>query len=197
MELEELKNNWQAVNSQATTNILSPVKINEMTQKKYAAAINKIKYPEWAGSIVCLVSAAYILANLNKLNTTFFMVAGIIAIATLVLLPLLSLLSIYALHTVSDVNKPYAETIRQFALKKIRFQRLQKLNAVFSSLLLVSLILVTPKLVKDVDISRSTYFWVLAFPLGYLYLLFISALVKRLYYKALKQAEELLQEVAP
>ncbi|HVI45248.1 MAG TPA: hypothetical protein VM802_10275 [Chitinophaga sp.] len=66
---------------------------------------------------------------------------------------------------------------------------------VLSYLLLVVIVLLLPKILEGKDISHNKYFWILSFPCGYIFLLFVSAWVKKSYRKTLQQAEEVLREV--
>ncbi|HEY4151380.1 MAG TPA: hypothetical protein VGM41_20720 [Chitinophagaceae bacterium] len=166
-----------------------------MTQKKYYSRLNKIKYPEWIGSAICVLAAAYIGFNFGQLDNVFFQFTGILAILLLLIIPALGLMSLSQFNIIDDSNKPYTETLRQFAVQKVRFQKFQKINAFLSYLLLVTVIILLSKLFKGRDMSKNYYFWSLAFPIGYVYLLLLLKLVKKFYGKALRQAEELLKEL--
>lgn len=196
MELDDLKNHWESVTNQTNNqNILTPKIIDQMTQKKYYSKIKKIKYPELIGGIVCLLGLSFIGFNFNKLDTVFLQVTGVITILLLMLLPTISFLSLKQFNLADDLNKPYAESIKQFAIQKLRFIKYQKLNACLNYLLLVTIIFLMPKFFFGKDITTANHFWIFAFPVGFIFLLFSSIWVKRIYSKALKQAEELLTEV--
>ncbi|MEP7255001.1 MAG: hypothetical protein ABI666_04450 [Ferruginibacter sp.] len=197
MELDDLKKDWEAVNDQtAKQNNLTPEIIDQMTKKKYYTAINKIKYPEWAGAIICWLAAAFIGFHFNRLDTIFFQIAGIAAILIFLLLPAISIISLNRFNLINDPNKPYAETLRLFAVQKLKFQKFQRANVLFSYLLAAITVIVLPKLFYVKDITHSNnYFWVLAFPLGYIFILFFSKWVMKFYNRKLNQAEELLKEL--
>ncbi len=196
MELDDLKNEWESVGRQTEKqNNLTPKMIDQMTQKKYYSRLNKIKYPEWIGSAICVLSAAYIGFNFNKLDNVFFQFTGVLAILLLLIMPAIGLISLSRFNVIDDSNKPYIETLRQFSVQKLRFLKFQKINAFLSYLLLVTVIILLSKLFKGRDMSRNYYFWTLAFPIGYIYLLLLLKLVKKFYGKALRQAEELLKEL--
>ena len=196
MELDDLKNDWEAVARQAARqNILTSKIINQMTQKKYYSKISKIKYPELIGGIVCLVGLSFIGINFNKLDTVFLQSIGVITILLLMILPTISFLSLTQLNLTDDLDKPYVEIIKQFANQKIRFQRYQQANVFLCYLLLVAIIILLPKFFYGKDIAYSKYFWIFAFSFGYIFLLFFSKWVKKSYYKTLNQAEELLKEI--
>jgi hypothetical protein len=196
MELDDLKNDWNEVNKPITAQpALTPGMIDAITQKKYSVVIQKIKYPEWIGSIVCLGASVYIMVNFSRLTTLYMQSIGIVSILLLLVMPAIGLLSMQRLAINDAVNKPYAAVLKQFAFQKIQFRKLQKLNIFLSYLLLVIMIVLLPMLFKGKDITLHNYYWVFAFPLGYIYLLFFSKLVKRYYDHSLKQAEELLKEL--
>lgn len=52
-----------------------------------------------------------------------------------------------------------------------------------------------PKFFNGKDITDNKYFWIFAFPFGYIFLVFVSKWVKKFYHNSLYQAEELLKEL--
>lgn len=197
MELDDLKKDWESVSTQtAKQNNLTPEIIDQMIHKKYHATINKIRYPEWGGAIICWLAAAFIGFYFYKLDTVFFRATGIAAILIFLLLPVISLISIPRLNLITNLNKPYAEILRQFAVQKLRFQKFQRANVLCSYLVLVISIILLPKLFYGKDITHSnTYFWIFAFSLGYIFLVFFSRWVMKFYNKSLNEAEELFKEL--
>ena len=198
MELDILKSDWEATTNQGIkANILTSKTIDQMTLKKYRTKIKKIKYPEFIGGIVCFMGLSFIGFNFSKLDTHFFQAIGILSILLLIILPLLSFLSLIQFSTAGNLDKPYIETIQQFANQKIRFQKFQKANAFLSYLLLVATVILLPKFFSGKDITFSKSFWTFAFSFGYIFLLFFSKWVKKYYSNSLRQAEELLKETQP
>lgn len=196
MQLDELKKIWDNTKNpvEKQQNLTSKM-IDQMTQKKYHSKIKKIAYPEIIGIIICLISAFYIVVNFYKLDTTFLQGAGIVSILLLVTLSILSLLSLRQLTIPEDVNRPYATTLKIFATQKLQFFKLQKINAVLSYLLLVSILILMSKYFDDRDITGIKNFWIYSFSFGYLFLLFYSKWVAKYYKKTVEQSEELLQDL--
>jgi hypothetical protein len=196
MELEDLKNTWEDINNHATKQQNLTVKmIDQMTQTEYYSNFKKIAYPEITGVIICLIGASFIGLNFYKLDTTFLQGAGIVSILLLLTLSIISLLSLRQFTMPGDVNKPYAETLRKFAVQKIQFHKLQKINITLSYLLLVAIIILLSKFFGGKDITDSKYFWIFSFSFGYIFLLFYSKWVFKHYNKTLRQMEELLKEL--
>lgn len=196
MELDDLKNSWEDINKQVDKQQnLNPKIIGEMTRNKYNASLHKIIYSEVIGTLICFAGAVYIGFNFGKLDTVFLQVAGILAILLLVALPVISLLSVRHFNMPADVSKPYAETLKAFAVQKIRFHKFQQINVMLSYLLLVDTIVLMSKFFSDKDISDNKYFWIFSFPLGYIFLLFFSKWVSKKYNNTLRQAEKLLKEL--
>ena len=162
---------------------------------KYHSKLKKIKLPEIMGSIVCLAAAVFIGFSFDKLDSLFLRGAGILSFLLLLALPIISLQSTQQLSKVGDLKKPYAETLKEFALGKIRFIRLQKLNVTLSYLLLVAMIVLLPRLFANRDISNNKYYWIFSFSFGYIFLVFYSKYVMRRYRETLQQSEELLKEI--
>ena len=196
MELDDLRNTWNNANNQAAQqHNLSPKIIDQMTEKKYYSKIKKIAYPEFIGITVCLIAAVFIGLNFYKLETAFLQGVGMVSILLLLALSIISLLSLRKFNINEDLNKPYAETLKTFAIKKLHFYRLQKINITLCYLLLVTIIILLSKLLNDVDLTTSKYFWTFSFSFGYIFLLFYSKWVLKYYKKSLSQAEELLHEL--
>ncbi|MGF2413906.1 hypothetical protein [Ferruginibacter sp.] len=197
MELDDLKNTWNNMSNEVQQQPhLNTEKINQMTSSKYHSRIKKIAYPEMAGIFICITGVAFTLFNFSKLNTVFFQATAVVAIAVLLLLSAISWISIRRLNVTGDVNKPYAATLKNFAVQKIRFHKLQKINVTLSYLLLVCIIILLPKFFTGKDITSNNSFWIFAFSIGYIFLLFYSKWVAKYYSKSLRQAENLLKELA-
>lgn len=195
MELDDLKNDWESANHQAQKQtVLTPKVIISMTQKKYQSKIKNIKYPELIGGIICIFGLSFICFNFKKLDTLFLQSVGVVAVLVLVILPLLSFLILKKFNSV-NFDKPYIETVKQFANQKIRFLKYQRVNAFLNYLLLVTIIILLPKFFYDKNIAINKTFWIIAFPVGYIFVMFFSSWVKNIYGNSLRQAEELLKEV--
>lgn len=196
MELEDLKNSWEDISNQVSKKQnLNPQIIDQMTKNKYHSNLKKIAYPEFAGVLVCLMGAIYTAFNFGKLDTCFLQATGAVSILLLLMLSVLSLLSLYKFSSNTDFNKSYAETLKGFAVLKIRFYKLQKINVTLGYLLLVTTIILFSKFFAARDITDSKYFWTFSFSFGYIFLLFYSKWVSKYYTNTLRQTEELLKEL--
>lgn len=197
MELDDLKKAWEDISNQVNKNeSLNPQIIDQMTKNKYQANLKKIAYPEFAGVLICLMGAIYIAFNFGKLDTYFLQITGVVSIMLLLILSVLSLLSLQKFNRNIDLNKSYAETLKVFAVQKLQFHKFQKINVTLSYLLLVTTIILFSKFFAAKDITDSKYFWTFSFSLGYIFLLFYSKWVTKYYKNTLRQAEELLKELA-
>ncbi|MFV8325223.1 hypothetical protein [Flavobacterium sp. ZS1P14] len=192
MELDDLKKSWEAVNPKEK---IDAKMIDQITQDKYTSNFKKIVYPEIIGILICFLGAIYIGLNIQELDTNLLKGTGILAIVLLVVIPIISLVSILQFKSVGDVNKQYAETLKDFAVQKIQFHHLQKINVTLSYLLLVTIIILFSKLFGKNDITESKMFWVFSFTLGYVFLLFYSKWVGKYYKNTLQQSEDLLKEL--
>ncbi len=196
MELDELKSNWEQINSQlAKQKNLTPKGIDKMTKAKYHGRLNKIIYPEIMGAIVCALGAIYIGISFYKLDTPILQIVGFMTLLLLLILPVLSLISLRKFMIIGDPNNSHVYTLRRFAVQKIRFNRIQKISITLSYLLMAAIIILSSKLLVGKDITLSKYFDILAFSLGYIFILFFSKWVLKNYNKSLREAEELLNEL--
>ena len=196
MELDELKSDWENRNNRPTNqNSLTSKMIDQMIQTKYDSKLNKIRYPEIGGGLVCAIAIVFIACNFNELDTSVTRCMGAIAIVLLLLLPILSFLSLSKLNFESAVNESHVEVLQQFAIDRLRFQRYQKMNVTLCYLLMVAIIILLPKFFYGKDMVINKAFWTFAFSFGYIFLLVFSGLISRYYGRSLNQAEELLREI--
>lgn len=199
MELDDFKNTWNEIGNQLNEKQSLNIKVlDSFSKKKFQTNLQKIALPEIIGSIICFGGAVFIGFQFNLLSTPFFKIVGVISIFLLILLPAISLFSILLLYKSADINKSYAETLKEFAVQKIKFCKLQKLNFTLSYLLMATLILlVTPLLGKNANtLSDNNFFFLVAFGFGYVVLLSFSKWVFKKYNNIIKQTKELLIELA-
>ncbi len=134
MELDDFKNTWDEMSNHIKAKQHLNLKIfDDMSKRKFHSSLKKIILPEIFASVICIGCAVFIGLNLDKLNTIFFKIVGVISILLFVLLPAISLMSIQQLYKSADIHKSYADTLKDFAVQKIKFCKLQKLNFVKSS----------------------------------------------------------------
>ena len=195
MDLDDLKTTWQNESNSALQNNLTTLIIDKMTQDKYQSKIKKITLPEIIGSIICAIAAGFIALNFNKLDTIILQAVGVASIIILLIISTLGILSLQQLNMKKELNKSYAETLKIFATQKQAFYKLQKINIILCYLLLVTIIVLLPKLFGDKNITEYKYFWLYAFSIGYIFLLLISKFVSKFYKKTLQQTEELLKDL--
>ena len=195
MELDDLKTNWQNENNSALQNNLTTLIIDKMTHEKYQSKIKKITYPEIIGSSICVIAAGFIALNFNKLDTIILQAVGVASIIIQLIISTLGILSLQQLNIKKDLNKPYAETLKIFATQKLAFYKLQKINIILCYLLMITIIILLPKLFGGKDITEYKYFWLYAFVTGYVFLFWFSKFVTKYYRKTLQQTQELLMEL--
>lgn len=196
MELNDLKEAWGNANKQTgDQGKLTSEMIELMTEKRFYSKTKRIAYPEIAGVIICIISVVFIGLNFKQLDTQFLKAAGMMAILMLLTLSVISLISLRYLNINVDFNNTYADTLRRFAVQKLQFFKLQKLNVTLCYILLVSVIILMSKLLSGRDLSESKYFWLFSFTFGYLFLSFYSNWVSKYYKKTVTEAEDLLKEL--
>lgn len=195
MELNDLKNAWDDASDKNHQHIITYKIIDQISQSKYNSKIKSISYPEIIGSVICFLATIFIGLNFYKLNSSFLQVVGLLSILALLSISIISFLSLKQLKLTNDFSKPYAETLKIFANKKLKFLKLQKINITLCYLLLVSMIILLSKFFTGIDLTNSKYFWIFSFSFGYIFLLFYAKWVKRFYNNTLHKSEELLKEL--
>ena len=197
MELDDFKNTWDDLSSRVKLNEnFKPQKLNKMKQSNIKKILNNIILPETAGSIVCIAFAIYIVFKFENLGTTTFQIIGILTILVLLILSAISLMSILPLYRITNLNKPYSDTLKDFANKRINFCKLQTLNFRLSYLLLVLTVLISSRLFGQNEITDSKYFFVFTFIFGVSFFLILSKWVAKNYKKSIRHTEELLKDLS-
>lgn len=195
MELEELKNTWQAMSKRVENQeFLTNQILEKMTREKYHSKINKIGYSEYIGTIICYIGAAYLIINFTKIDDILMQIFAIIAIALLFILPIISLKSLRAVKNINIASKTYMQAIEDFAKRKTRFHRLQKWNI---SLALFLMLVSIPVLsaIQGKDISQAPHFWILIFPISIAFFLAFAVWVLKSYNKILNETEKMLSDI--
>ena len=196
MELDDFKNTWDAMGKQVEQkqNFNSKT-FNKMGKRKFNSNLQKIAIPEIIASILCIAAAIYIGFQFNLLDTAVFRIAGVATILLLIVLPAISLFSVQQLYKATDIGKSYADTLKEFAIQKMKFYKLQKLNINLSYLLLAVLMIIITKLFGNHTNDENAYFMLFGFSFGYVVLLFFSKWVFKKYNRIIQQTENLLNEL--
>src|SRR6476620_1886807 len=119
MELDSIKQNWDAMSNQLKDqHLLNTQLIDQMTQAKFKSKLKRVTYPEIVGIIICLAGAVFIGVNFNKLATPFFKSVGVLSILLILSISLISFKSIQQFAFIGDTNKNYKETLTHFMVNK-------------------------------------------------------------------------------
>lgn len=195
MELEEMKNLWEGMSKKVEKQeLLTKNLLEKVTEQKYHSKLNKIRYSEMIGTIICYLGAVYLIMNFVKIDPLAEKIFAIIAIGLLLTLPVISLRSLNRMQNLPISSKTYLDTLNDFGKRKMRFQKFQKLNV---SLGLFLLIVAIPVLsaIKGVDLSETEHFWTLTFPISIIAFLGFAFWVFRSYKKSLEATEKLLSDI--
>lgn len=195
MELDEMKNTWQAISHQAKNQESKTTQlIEQMSSKNYHSKINRIRYSEYIGSIVCFGAVVYLIINFTKIESPLMQGFAIVALLLLFILPILSLKSLRGLNHINPASKTYLEAIEDFGNRKLRFQKLQKLNVSLGLFLMVIAIPVLSA-IQGKDLSLNPYFWTAVFPISIIFFLGFAYWVLRSYNKVLTDTERMLSDL--
>lgn len=195
MELEEMKNLWEGMSKKVEKQeLLTKNLLEKVTEQKYHSKLNKIRYSEMIGTIICYLGAVYLIMNFVKIDPLAEKIFAIIAIGLLLTLPVISLRSLNRMQNLPISSKTYLDALNDFGKQKMRFQKFQKLNV---SLGLFLLIVAIPVLsaIKGVDLSETEHFWTLTFPISIIAFLGFAFWVFRSYKKSLEATEKLLSDI--
>ena len=194
MELEEMKATWETLSKRIEKQEkLTNQMIEKMINQNYRSRLNKIAFPEYIGTVICYIGAAYLVINFTKIDTLLMQVFCIADILLLFILPIISLRSIRGIKNMHIATQGYSEAIREYATHSIRIQKIQKWSVAFGMFYILTSIPVLSS-IQGKDISSVPKFWTVIFPLGMIFFTVFSIWVLRYYNKILKEAEEILSE---
>jgi len=137
MQLEEMKNLWDEMSlkidsQQKLTNKL----IMEMTQQKFRNRFNTLSLYETSGTVICFLAATFILLNLDKMDTWYLMLCGILSLLILIILPILSLRALFGLKKLNLSKNNYKETLLEFSKRKKNMMLIQQFSVGISIVLM-------------------------------------------------------------
>lgn len=194
MELEELKAGWEKVSDQIDRQLHVNTKlIHKMTQQQYRSRLSHIAYPELLGSLFLLLMAGALLWNFDRLNTALLRIFGGLSAMLLLAMPVISLQSLRGLSLADVGVASYAETVREFAIRKRRFIRLQRLNKALATPFLIVITPTIVRLLDNKDVTREPNFWLIAIPVSLIVQFLLSRWAIRCYNRSMKQAEALIK----
>ena len=197
MALEDFKSTWDEMGKQVKGGKnFNPEIFNKMSKRKFNSNLQKIAIPEIIASVFCIGCAIYIGFQFDFLDTVLFKFVGVASISLLILMPAISLFSIQQLFKSTDIGKSYVETLKEFAVQKMKFCKLQKLNITLGYLLLAVLMILVTKLFGKHTNDENAYTMIFGFCFGYVVLLFFSKWVFKKYNKIIDQTEILLVELS-
>ncbi|MDC6351508.1 hypothetical protein PP178_08070 [Zeaxanthinibacter sp. PT1] len=197
MELEELQQVWTELSQEVEKQKkLNHKIIMEMTQQKYRRKFDKITRYETAGTVICILSAGFVLFNFDKLDTFFYQACGIFAIAFLVVLPTSVLLALRKIKAIDLINNPYKDTIVAYTKAKNRLLFLQRIGIFSSFIFFFVTLALTGKIMNDKDVFQETEIWYFIV-LVLIGLLFFSRWGYRMYLKITGSAEDLIEDIKP
>ena len=195
MELDEMKGLWENMSSELSRQkLLTDKMVVEMTRQKYRNQLRSISLPEMVGTVVCFAMAVYILFNFGQLDTWYLALCGILSASFCLVLPILSMRSILRLGKI-DLHSSYRETLKQYALEKGRFVRIQKAAFYLGFIFLLVVLPVAGKLMKDKDLLLDGKLWIWYIPFGLIFHFLFSKWVWKHYSSVTENARNLLEEL--
>lgn len=198
MELEEMKNTWQAMSKRLEKQeILTSQLIENMTQKKYKSKFSKLLTYEIIGTVVCYTSAIFLMINFEKLDTWYLMAFGLITLISLLVLPVITLRKLHTMKRLNIANSSHTDVLIEFHKAKNALLVNQKITLYISILLAVIILPVTSKIFNDKNLFEAEYINNLWFylPILLAFLFVLSRWVFKGYKSATNSAEKVLNEI--
>ncbi|AZQ58306.1 hypothetical protein EJ994_05595 [Maribacter sp. MJ134] len=196
MELEEMKSQWVDMSHKVDQQkILTDQLIIDLTKERFNTKMRAISVPESISALMCFAAVLFIISNFNSLDVWYLKLSGVFAIIACLVLPVLSLKSIQKMKSVHISKSTFKETVEAYAKGKSKFMQIQKISFYTSFLVLVALVIVFGKIIKDIDVFTMTekLNWLVPSGIGVLFI--FSQWVLKKYKKATESANTILQEL--
>lgn len=195
MELNDLKNLWNQAPVPDHSKNEPASMVNQFTKNQFRSRINRIAFYEWLGSFLCMGFIPIIGYQMQNLKTAGYQFAAVATMLLLLSISAISIRSIMQLRSGINLCNTYAQSLNEFARRRIQFGQLQRYNVFLCYPLLVCCVLLMAELFAKKDLLHNAYFWTFSLSGGYILLLFLSRWVNRYYSKTLDQANSILQDV--
>lgn len=175
--------------------ILTDQLIIDLTKERFNTKMRAISVPESISALMCFAAVLFIISNFNSLDVWYLQLSGVFAIIACLVLPVLSLKSIQKMKSVHISKSTFKETVEAYAKGKSKFMQIQKISFYTSFLVLVALVIVFGKIIKDIDVFTMTekLNWLVPSGIGVLFI--FSQWVLKKYKKATESANTILQEL--
>lgn len=195
MELEEMKTLWGEMSVEIERQKkLTDSLIIKMIHMNYKTKLQKIVIPETIGSLICLASVAYLLFNLQMLDTWYLIVCGVVSMVLLAVIPLLSLRAIWNFRSVNISGNNYKETLTEYAKARTGFIFVQKMSYYLAALLLVFSLPVLVRVMGRKDPFMDSKLWI-SYAVMFLFFSFFARWIFKCYVKATNDAGDILKEL--
>ncbi len=192
MDITEIQSIWSemSIELEKQKKLTNEV-ILKMTQQQYRDRMNKIKYPEIFGGLVCLAVALLILFHFHELDTWPLRVCGAISLLVIIILPILSFKAIKQMDSVNIIESDYKQALTDFAKGKQQFLNVQKLSVYLGFALLLTSSVVFAKLMGGENIlsAEKMKSILISLPFGLIFFIFFTRWV-------IKRSKEKLNSVA-
>jgi hypothetical protein len=196
MELQELQTLWSQVSEQLEDQKkLTNDIIMKMTQERYANKFSKISVYETFGAIICFMAALYVLFNFGKLEIWYLQLCGLFTFLFLIILPVLTLKSLRNIKQINVAESSFKDTIVLFQKAKNKLLLLQRVGIYLSFLLMLIILPVASKLLKNKDLFLETGVWFIYLPIMGIFLFFFSRWGYGCYKSITNSAENILNEL--
>jgi len=196
MELEELQSVWSEMSLQLEKQKkLTHKIIMEMTQRKYSDKFQKFMQYEGMGTVICFGMALVLLFNFGKLDTWYFMLLGILALAFLLGLPVMVLRSLYRIQSVNIIEGSYKDTLLTYARARKKLLHVQRLSIYLGFVFVFISLPLAGKLIRNEDFFSGSLMWLWYVPVLSAFIYFFSRWTYKSYLQATEKAEALIREL--
>lgn len=198
MDLTEIQTIWteMSIELEKQKKLTNEI-ILKMTQQQYRDQINKIKYLEIFGGLVCLAAALLVLFHFHELDTWPLRVCGAVSLLIIIILPIFSFKAVKQMDSVNIIESDYKQALTDFAKGKQQFLNVQKLSVYLGFVLLLTSSVVFAKLMGGENILsiEKMKSMLISLPFGLIFFIFFTRWVVKRSKKKLNSVAHILEKL--
>lgn len=164
MELEEMKSLWNDMSARVEKlEIVNKQNIMKMTEQKYRNTFSKMMKIELVGFAICLIFGVGVLFNLDKMNTWYLLICGIVALVCYLIIPSIAILNIKRMNSLKIAVSNQKTLLTEFAKRKKRLLFLQRYSGVYALITMFVTLPVISMISNNEDFflkEHSPWLWV-------------------------------------
>ncbi len=196
MSLEELRDDWNALEEKSTMNdAFTNDSINASLKSKYRSGMNRRLLLELMIMSVYIYFIGLIVFRFETLEKNYLEVLGIISVLFLGGLFVIRCIKLIGFYRSGYMDVSHTEVLQKLACQKISIQKYYLLHIIVGFFLMMFLVILNVKIYNEYDVTQSQYFWLITILGSLIFMIGVNKWIRNYYIKSIQEAEEILHEL--